>query len=303
MTGFGGLFPEGRLLYTVMPRKAGKTLSALQLSRDLIMDGHTVLYMNFEQEYRGDLSTRIGMLASESEADIWKGVNRYEDLPRDVYARLEQNRPAWDSRFLALTAEELADDQAMQRGADSIQQLIQEECIQAGRPIPSMVIVDWWGELWERCRAYLKSTARFGLSDGELRRLEIQHFKKLKLMAQLLGTRVLVYNQIRGQVAGKITDARRLSVNDAAENSSLGNMADAGIVSGTKDEQAKTVHFRLEFSRFSEAEWIAVMHMNGKAQVFERMDSELEADGEPSADMDNVMEDMGSVFNDQSSII
>ena len=268
---FGGLFPIGRMVLYVIPTKSGKTLMSLQFSKFLIEAGFTVMYMNFEQMMEGDLATRLYMMASDSSKQVWENVTSFDDpkLPADVRERLEANMPMWQSQFFGYAAESFEDPNALNHGADSLKQTIQSKFIDRGIKIPDLIIVDWWKELWARCVASMQLTGR-AWSPAEERAQEFLQFKKLKLMAQVLGTRIMVFMQIKSalQASPASLNIQKMSCFDAAENHALPNYADAALVATRLHPADNTVTFKLDVCRFGKAGWIERAYMDGDNQLF-----------------------------------
>ena len=98
---------------------------------------------------------------------------------------------------------------------------------------------------------------------SEARQKEITEFKKAKLMAQSMNTRVLVYVQMRGAISESAFDMDRLTMADAAENKSLIQVADAGMISTTKDPETSIVTHKLALCRFGANGWKGRAVMDG----------------------------------------
>jgi hypothetical protein len=265
---FGGLFPVGRMVLYVIPSKSGKTLFSLQLSKFMIEQGMSVMYMNFEQMMEGDLATRVYMMASDSSKQEWENIRCFDDLPEPILAKLDQNIPNWNTKFFGYAAENFEDPQALNHGADSIKETLQTKFLDRGIKVPDIIIIDWWKELWERCQASMQASGKMW-SPQEARAKEFLHFKKLKLMAQILGTRILVFMQIKAalQASSASLNIDKMSSFDAAENHALPNYADAAVVA-TKLAKDESVTFKLDICRFSKPGGIIRAKMDGDNQLF-----------------------------------
>jgi hypothetical protein len=272
---FGGLFPVGREVLYVIPTKSGKTLFSLQLAKHLVERRRKVLYMNFEQEAEGDLATRIYMMATDTPKALWDEVSSFSELPEDVRVRLTERIPEWNQYFYGYAAESFEDPQALCHGADSISHLLKTTFLDQNQTVPDLVIVDWWKELWERCRPLLMEQGLIR-SPQEDRAQEFLHFKKLKLMAQALETRVVVFMQMRAALlsTNAAYNIDKLTCFDAAENHALPNYADAGIVAtrlNPNDAEPK-ITFKLDLCRFSRPGWRETAILDGEYQLFRETD-------------------------------
>lgn len=289
---FGGLFPRGRLVLFVIPTKTGKTLLSLQISKQLVELGKSVVYMNFEQEAAGDLATRIYMMITDTPKSTWTSVRSFTDLPEAVRLRLEHRRPNWEERFHPYSAESFEDPNTLNRGADSLHLLLRREFLDLDRPVPDLIIIDWWKELWERCLVSLKESGLVR-TEKEERLQELQHLKKIKLMAQALDTRALVMMQMRSAILGTpaALNIDKLSSFDAAENKALANYADACMVSTKRDpkDPSGKVQFKLDLCRWDRPGWIGAATTDGEYQLF------TEVRNDPGARAANIESDDGGL--------
>ena len=272
---FNGLPPIGRLVLQVMPTKGGKTLYSVQLAKDLVNKGLDVLYMNFEQEARGDLANRVYSQMTGTKLEVWERAARFTDVPEDVRAVLLQERPKWEKHFKFFSASELAEEGSLPDGAESLKKLVEHEYLDKGLTPPALIILDWWKELWDRFVASMRRKHR-AMSEGDLIGLEIIELKKVKLMGQILGSRVLVLHQLRAAIAGTSFNLDRLSMEDSATNKGLIWVADAGIISTTKHPTTGLVAFKLDRCRFKGNNWHGWAKMDGAKGTFVPIDPQDE---------------------------
>ena len=242
---FHGLPPTGTLTLFVMPTKAGKTLLSLQTSAACVESGISVLYLNFEQTVRGDLSCRVFCLMSGDHIDEFKRVSSLLECPAAVQTRVREAKPAWDAHFKIYGATELYTPGVMAQGVNSLQGLVETQYVRKGLPPPGLIIIDWWQKLWDCCKTDMGS--RIQSDSTLLRSLEGQHFHKLKGLAALYDTRVIVFQQMRDALAGQAFNIDNLTAQDAANNKSLPSYTDATVVTTTKtDDQHVTLKLALD---------------------------------------------------------
>ena len=270
---FGGLPPSETLTMLVSPLKSCKTLLSIQLAKCMVAKMLDVLYMNFEQRAKGNLATRVYLMASDSRKSDWEGVESFSQLKPDVRARLEAGIPAWRQHFFPYAAESFDDPSALNHGADSIKKILLDNFARRGRPIPSLIILDWWRDMWDRVKAAMMASGR-RMDGAEMRSQELAHFLMLKRMAQDLGTRVFVLMQMAAAVATskQADNISNLTCGNAAENRMLSAYVDSAFVSTRLNVKDHTITYKLDVSRDVEPGYIQTFTLDGDAQLLVPMD-------------------------------
>jgi len=295
----GGMPAPGTLTLAVMPSKAGKTLLAMQVSGENVQRGRYNLYFNFEQIAKGDLAVRAFLRMTDSTTDDWKGVTNVEQQRErrpDIYRRYRENLEQWQKYWYFCTTWAGMKDETTPPflGMESIRATVLQAAERFGQ-MPYMVIIDWWRRLWRRAQ---EDNPRFRTSANDShasRQREIDALVEFKYMADELGIRSLVFQQMATHLAKQATNINNLHEGMAAENKSLVQVADVVWVSTPKleevtvNQQGKlasrlSVGFYHAFHRGQAAgSWRRFAKLDGPRQLFLAPTDKDRFEGTPGA--------------------
>ena len=144
LTGGGLVF--GQHLGILGPSGGGKTVISIQLMCNLAIQGHNVLYLQFEQPVKGDpdIVSRIYSYLSGEPITTFYGKTTKELNP-EVLNKLRKMQPISD-RIRCASMLDVKEEGGHATGAGSIQDIINviDEAIRSGFT-PKVVIIDWLG--------------------------------------------------------------------------------------------------------------------------------------------------------------
>ena len=266
---FGGLFPAGLSVAYVVPTKSGKTTYCIQLSKHMVENGRSVLYLHFEETARGQLSRRIYTVMTDSELDVWMRTRSFEDLPEDVHARLNEVRPQWEENFTLVSASEFSEN-PLPEGVRSMNKLVDDLYTSKGKPPPDLIVLDWWRNYWQECYPSLRARFKDILDPITEEKAE---FKRLRLLGASLNSRVVVMLQTRADLARRAFNIDRVNSSDTSGNKGLAEIADATMVATTIDPATNVVIFKLDLCRFSQAGWQQAFRLDGDHCMFVSADT------------------------------
>lgn len=276
----GGLPEEGSMCLNIMPTKSGKTALSIHLSACMIATNpeYRIAYFNFEQKAKGDLVRRIYAHISQSSLPDWADVLSVEEQSRarpEIAARFYQNSPAWARQFAIFDRWAGVQTRDPFTGIPSLDAAI-ERRFPTGTPQPTLVILDWWRNMWEQVKSRMNIRG-----EGAERKAELQFFLSLKEWAVARGTRLLVHQQMATAATKHADKLPKIHASDGAENKALVQYADAVWVSTRKvknidgevmsdtDNNSGYVGMKLDLFRGGNDGWARWLRMNGPRQMFE----------------------------------
>lgn len=145
LTGGGLVF--GQHLGILGPSGGGKTVISIQLTCNLAIQGHNVLYLQFEQPVKGDpdIVSRIYSYLSGEPITTFYGKT-VKELSPDVLEKLRKMQPISDRIRCASMLDVKEEEGGVKTGAGSIQDIINvmDEAARSGFA-PRVVVIDWLG--------------------------------------------------------------------------------------------------------------------------------------------------------------
>lgn len=140
ITGGGIVF--GDHMGILGPSSGGKTVLAIQLVCNLAIQGHKVLYLQFEQPVEGNIIARIQSYLTGLPIDTFENLE-YSMLSAEVKSKLETVLSISDNIRVASFLDESMDGVRIASAADIIRKI--DESIEEDGFTPRFVVFDWLG--------------------------------------------------------------------------------------------------------------------------------------------------------------
>jgi RecA/RadA recombinase len=219
----------GELLGFLGPSGGGKSTFALQFTAMQALKNKHVLYQSAEQSIEGDFMERLCSLATNRERKIFE--NGFEALSQEVVEEIDTVGKIWGEyiHFNDISNIDI-------RLTDSRQLFEPLEDLLKTCGSVDWVVLDWWGRVRDKLMLGMEGY----VSESEKRIHQRNWLHTLKQMAKEYDTRVLIFHQLAGDVAGR-SAGKAPSSHKAQEDSNFNNMMDFCFTWGLPDSEGYVI--------------------------------------------------------------
>jgi RecA/RadA recombinase len=219
----------GELIGFLGPSGGGKSTFALQFTAAQALKEKHVLYQSAEQSIEGDFMERLCSLATNQPRALFE--QGFESLSPELVSAIDQVGQAWGNyiHFNDISDIDIQLTDARQL-FEPLEELLKEH------PTIEWVVLDWWGRVRDKLMLGLEGY----VSESEKRIHQRNWLHTLKQMAKKYDTRVLIFHQLAGEVAGK-SAGKAPSSHKAQEDSNFNNMMDFCFTWGLPDSEGYVI--------------------------------------------------------------
>jgi RecA/RadA recombinase len=233
----GGGLQMGELMAILAPSGGGKTTFAVQISAEMVKRAKHVIYLSTEQQLRGDLATRMLVLATAMERDDF--TSAFEDYPEELKQRVMACEGVWRKYFHFIDCGGERFDENGQKikedlsNTDELMQLVAQCRKKFKDEGVGLVILDWWGSLKNQM---IRANADKLYNETAIRRSSQQWLQRLSVYVQEMDTNMLLFHQLSGEAAEKSAN-HKPSSHSAQEDKNFNNYFDFCFTVSQRDEE------------------------------------------------------------------
>ena len=273
----GGLQP-GEIMGLLAPSGGGKTTFAMQMAFEKINLRQHVLYMSTEQQLRGDMTTRLFVLATGLDRDNFR--KPFGELDPNIQKTLLNKKDTWQKYYHFLDcsgARSDMDGNVVKHDISNTEQLLKpayEFKKNTGEDI-GLIIVDWWGSAKNQM---IRANSEKLFNETAIRRASQAWLQKLSVLAQDLKTCIVVFHQLSGEAAER-SSKHKPSSHAAQEDKNFNNYFDFCLTVGQRDSD-DIAWMKADKARTSASLEVQIKLLGNMCKWIHAKDPDFVADGD-----------------------